>query len=109
MVVSASDIGALAEEMSTNPDWSRAEARRVTLIMRSTGDRAQDAQRMRRIHGLLSSHPGSDRYDFLVYESSRRYHLEFPNATTSYTPELHAELQVLLGERPVHVQSMRFQ
>ncbi len=108
-VMGALERGALAEDGSADPDWSSNEARRVTLILRSTGDRNQDAQRMRRIHGLLNSHPGSDRYDFLVYESSRRYHLEFPNATTGYTPELHAELQILLGERAVHVQPMRFQ
>ncbi len=64
---------------------------------------------MRRIHGLLSSHPGSDRYVFQVYEASRRYHLEFPNATTAYTPELHAKLQGLVGERAVQVEPLRFQ
>jgi hypothetical protein len=65
--------------------------------------------RMRRVHGLLTSYPGNDRFVFHVLETSRRYHLEFPSSTTGYCPDLHAQLRALLGEGSVTVEPLRFQ
>jgi len=81
----------------------------LTIILKSTGDRRRDALRMRRVHGLLTSYPGNDRFVFNVYETSRRYHLEFPSSTTGYCPELHAQLHALLGEGSVRVEPLRLQ
>ena len=85
------------------------DKRMVSLILRSTGDRKRDALRMRRVHGLLTSYPGGDRFAFEIYEASRRYHLEFPNSTTGYCPELHTQLARLLGEGTIHVTPFRVQ
>jgi DNA polymerase-3 subunit alpha len=90
---------------STEP----AESQVVIIILRSTGDRRRDTLRMRRVHGLLTSYPGNDRFTFHVFESSRRYHLEFPSSTTGYGPELHAQLHALLGEGAVRVEPLRIQ
>jgi DNA polymerase-3 subunit alpha len=81
----------------------------VTVVFKSTGDGRRDALRMRRVHGLLTSYPGQDRFVFNVYEASRRYHLEFPSSTTGYCPELHAQLLALLGEGAVQVEPLRIQ
>jgi DNA polymerase-3 subunit alpha len=81
----------------------------VTIVLKSTGDRRRDALRMRRVHGLLTSYPGNDRFVFNVYETSRRYHLEFPSSTTGYCPELHAQLHALLGEGSVRVEPLTLQ
>jgi hypothetical protein len=89
--------------------WQLAETRQVTITLRSTGDQGRDAQRLRRIHGMLSSAPGGDHYSFLVYEASRCYHLEFPNSTTRYSLELHQLLMGLLGERAVQVEPLGLQ
>jgi hypothetical protein len=78
----------------------------VTLVMESTGDGRRDARRMRRVYGLLTSYPGTDRFAFHVYESSRRYHLEFPNSTTGYCADLQAQLERLLGEGRVRVERL---
>ena len=64
---------------------------------------------MRRVHGLLTSYPGNDKYVFHVFEASRRYHLEFPNSTTGYCPELHSQLLSLLGEGTIRVEPLRMQ
>jgi DNA polymerase-3 subunit alpha len=85
------------------------DTRMVSLILRSTGDRKRDALRMRRVHGLLTSYPGADRFAFEIFEASRRYHLEFPNSTTGYCNELHAQLARLLGEGTIHVTPFRVQ
>ncbi len=81
----------------------------IKIILRSSGDKKRDALRMRRVHGLLTSYPGRDRFTFHVYEGARRYDLEFPNDTTGYCPELHAELLDLVGEGNVRAEALRLQ
>jgi len=94
----------LARELS-----GRTDPQMVIVILKSTGDRRRDALRMRRVHGLLTSYPGRDRFAFHVFETSRRYHLEFPSSTTGYSPELHAQLLTLLGEGSVQVEPLMIQ
>ena len=74
---------------------------RLTIELHSTGDKQRDALRLRRVHGLLTSYPGHDRFTFHIFESSRQYRLEFPNSTTGYCSELVAQLQRLLGDNAV--------
>ncbi|MEW6567889.1 MAG: DNA polymerase III subunit alpha [Chloroflexota bacterium] len=78
----------------------------ITLVLQSTGDPRRDALRLRRVHGLLTSYPGSDRFALHVYEASRRYHLEFPNSTTGYCQDLRTQLERLLGEGAVRVERL---
>lgn len=85
------------------------DARMITVLIRSTGDKDRDARRLRRAHGLLTSYPGRDRFVFHIYEASRRYHLEFPNNTTGFCNDLQRELVVLLGEGSVQVELLRLQ
>ncbi|MCK4960864.1 MAG: DNA polymerase III subunit alpha, partial [Anaerolineales bacterium] len=99
-----SPLMSLARELS-----GRTDPQMVIVILKSTGDRRRDALRMRRVHGLLTSYPGRDRFAFHVFETSRRYHLEFPSSTTGYCPELHAQLLTLLGEGSVRVEPLMIQ
>ena len=99
-----SPLVSLARELS-----GRTDPQMVIVILKSTGDRRRDALRMRRVHGLLTSYPGRDRFAFHVFETSRRYHLEFPSSTTGYCPELHAQLLTLLGEGSVRVEPLMIQ
>lgn len=85
------------------------DTRMITIMLESTGDRHRDTLRLRRVHGLLTSFPGTDHFAFLLYEASRRYHLEFPNSTTGFCPELHGQLVELLGEGVVRVEPLRVQ
>ena len=81
----------------------------VKVFLRSTGDRKRDTLRMRRVYGLLTSYPGGDRFAVYVFEGSQRYHLEFPNDTTGYCPELHSQLLELLGDANVQIERLRLQ
>jgi len=107
-----SSTGSISYASLVSMGMGRAELgdpQMVTIVLKSTGDRRRDALRMRRVHGLLTSYPGNDRFVFNVYETSRRYHLEFPSSTTGYCPELHAQLHALLGEGSVRVEPLRLQ
>jgi DNA polymerase III subunit alpha len=81
----------------------------LTIRLKSTGDRKRDALRMRRVHGLLTSYHGRDRFVFHVFEASRQYHLEFPNSTTGHCVDLTAQLRHLLGEGMVRVERLHLQ
>ncbi len=78
----------------------------LTVVLYASGDPKRDARRLRRVYGLLTSYPGNDRFALHVYESSRRYHLEFPNSTTGYCAELHGQLDRLLGKEMVRVERL---
>jgi DNA polymerase-3 subunit alpha len=92
-----------------NQNAASSEPRMITIMINSTGDPQRDARRLRRVHGLLSSYPGEDHFAFLLFEASRRYHMDFPQSTTGYTPELHAQLIELLGERAIRIEPLRIQ
>ncbi len=85
------------------------DPRLLTLRLTSTGDALRDARRLRRVHGLLLSYPGRDHFVFHVFESSRQYHLEFPNSTTGVCRDLFHQLTGLLGEGTVRVERLRIQ
>jgi DNA polymerase-3 subunit alpha len=85
------------------------DPRLLTIRLASTGDVQRDARRMRRVHGLLLSYPGGDRFVFHVFEASRQYHLEFPNSTTGFCKDLFTQLTLLLGEGMVAVERLRLQ
>jgi DNA polymerase-3 subunit alpha len=85
------------------------DPRMLTIRLKSTGDLPRDARRMRRVHGLLVSYPGRDRFVFHVFEASRQYHLEFPNSTTGMCRDLYNQLTLLLGEGMVTVERLRIQ
>jgi DNA polymerase-3 subunit alpha len=81
----------------------------ITVILHSTGDKTRDVLRMRRIHGIVSTFPGNDRFAFHVFERSRGYLVEFPNFTTGWCPELISKLNFLVGTENVRVEPITFQ
>ena len=84
----------------------RAQPRRVIVTIHSSGDRDRDKRRMRRLHGLLLSYPGADKFEFMVREDQRNYQLRFPNDSTGYCPALEHQLLELLGPGAVEVQPL---
>jgi DNA polymerase III subunit alpha len=80
----------------------------VTVVLRSTGDKMRDVLRLRRIHGIVTSYPGRDRFAFQIYERGRGYLLEFPNSTAGYCVELLGRLAALVGSDNVRVDKITF-
>jgi DNA polymerase-3 subunit alpha len=85
------------------------EPRMLTVILRSGTDREKDIRRLKRVHGLIRSFPGSDRFSLMVFEKGHRYVLEFPNDTTGICSELIRELIKQAGEGNVHVETIHIQ
>lgn len=81
----------------------------ITVLFRTTGDKTRDVLRLRRIHGIITSYPGNDRFAFHVFERGRGYLLEFPNFTIGYSPELVTRLSNLIGSENIRVEKITFQ
>ncbi len=88
---------------------SPGEIRMVKVIMRSTGDKRRDVLRLRRVHGMLRSVPGRDKFALLVFEGGSRYLLEFPNETTGISTDLLRALTAMVGEGSVLVETIKVQ
>jgi hypothetical protein len=82
-------------------------ARLVVISIEGTGDKERDKRRMKRLHGLLTSYPGDDQFEFSVHDyDERRYQLRFPNDTTGFCADLERLLHELLGTGAVAVRTL---
>jgi DNA polymerase-3 subunit alpha len=80
-----------------------SEPCKVWITLERSGDESRDIRRMRRIHGLLISYPGQDQFAMVIVDAEKHVVIDFPNATTGYCPELHAQLVEKLGEEAIQV------
>jgi DNA polymerase-3 subunit alpha len=85
------------------------EIRMVKVILRSLGDKQRDVRRLKKVHGMLRSSPGQDKFALLVFEGEKRILIEFPNETTGITPDLLGALTTLVGEGSVQVEKITLQ
>jgi DNA polymerase-3 subunit alpha len=81
----------------------------ITVVLRPREDKARDKLLLRRVFGVMISHPGNDRFAFHIFENGRGHLLEFPNLTTGLSPELIAQLNELVGADNVRVEPIKFQ
>lgn len=91
------------------PAEESGEIRMVKVILRSSGNRERDVQRLKRVYGILRAVPGKDRFAFYVFEGNNRVLFEFPNDTTGITPPLLKELTETVGEGNVMVETIPIQ
>jgi DNA polymerase-3 subunit alpha len=80
----------------------------LTVVLRSSNDKTRDVLRLRRIHGIIMTYPGDDRFAIQVFEKGRGYLLEFPNSTTGITQELLDRLHGLVGVENIRVDVITF-
>ena len=81
--------------------------RLVVISIEGTHDKERDKRRMKRLHGLLTSYPGDDQFEFSVHDyDERSYQLRFPNDTTGFCPDLERLLYELLGPEAVAVHTL---
>jgi len=85
------------------------EIRMVKVILRASDDKSRDVRRLRRVHGILRSMPGKDKFAVLLFEGGKRVLIEFPNETTGICPELFQRLTGMVGEGNVVVETIKLQ
>ncbi len=101
-------VSASPQALAASVDSEEETApRQLTVVLHSGSDRSRDSRRLKRIHGMLRSFPGSDKFVFLVFEGGRRFLLEFPNDTTGICSDLIRRLIELVGEGNVSVEPIK--
>ncbi len=83
-----------------NPDQ---QPRCIYITIDTCGDKNQDVRRLRRIHDILVSRPGRDRFAFRVRENGVYYEISFPNVTTGLTDTLVHKLEGLMGQNNIDI------
>ncbi len=87
----------------------KSDTHMVTIILRSSGEKERDVRRLKRVHGLLRSSPGSDHFCFLIFENGHRHFLDFPNDTTGVNQILVDQLTELVGAENIQIESIKLQ
>jgi DNA polymerase-3 subunit alpha len=83
---------------------THSSSRLVLITFRRGTDEQHDLARLRAVHQLLTDYPGDDRFSFvLVGGSNGKTQLDFPNDSTTYSADLKARLERLLGAGCVRV------
>jgi DNA polymerase-3 subunit alpha len=90
-----------------SPSAASSEPRCIVVTIQASGNKEWDTRRMRHVHGIITSYPGLDRFEFRIYEhDQRKYQLRFPNETTGYCAALEGQLTQLLGPDSVEIRTL---
>jgi hypothetical protein len=82
----------------------RAEQRWIIIYFGRSGDDDKDRRRLARLHGLLVSYPGNDRFSIIVEGQPKSQTLEYPNHTTGYCEDLVRDLlSVVEDEKNIEI------
>jgi DNA polymerase-3 subunit alpha len=73
----------------------------ITITVDSCGNKEQDVLRLRRIHDILISRPGRDKFAFRVCENGFTFEIDFPNLTTGLTEPLVHQLEGMMGSNNI--------
>lgn len=82
---------------------SDQKPRCITITIESCGNKDQDIRRIKRLHDILISRPGRDKFAFQVRENGWLYQIDFPNFTTGLTDPLVSKLTSLMGSQNIQI------
>ena len=80
----------------------------LTITLARTGDQSRDVGLLSETHRVLTSRQGHDQFRFrLSGGGNGSIEIEFPNHSTSYSPDLITKLETMLGPGAVRVEMQR--
>jgi len=81
-----------------------AESERWLMVYyQRSGDDEKDRRRIRKLHGILTSYPGGDRFTIVIEGLKQSLTMEFPNHTTAYCDDLIRDLMTTVGEENIRI------
>jgi hypothetical protein len=81
------------------PDAPPSQPERWLMIyFHRSDDPDKDRRRLTRLHGILISYPGQDRFTIVIEDGRQSLKMEFPNHTTAYCEDLHRDLLAVIGD-----------
>jgi len=114
---STSPVGTQVQELPTPKEYYVLKAppkaerlprpdqqpRCIFITLDSCGNKNKDVLRLRRLHDILISRPGRDKFAFRVRENGWLYEIDFPNMTTGLTETLIGKLKGLMGGHNIDI------
>ncbi len=70
----------------------------IIIYLQKSGDAEKDRRRLRRLHGIITSYPGPDRFSVVVEDTDQSFRMEFPNDTTLFCNDLVHDLITIVGD-----------
>jgi hypothetical protein len=95
------DTITLTDEFDAAP--GAAAERWLMVYYQRSGDDEKDRRRIRKLHGILTSYPGSDRFTIVIEGRKQSLTMEFPNHTTAYCDDLIRDLMTTVGEENIRI------
>ena len=90
----------LADEL---PEQDATAQRWLMVYYQRSGDDEKDRRRIRKLHGILTSYPGQDRFTIVIQGRKQALTMEFPNHTTAFCDDLIRDLKTTVGEDNIRV------
>ena len=85
------------------PEELPLRERNLLVKIAQTASEGEDVARLQQVFELLGRYKGGDTVRLAIIESDGVVNLELPELTTGYCPELHQQLENLVGEDGVEV------
>ena len=84
----------------------KPKPKRLTVVVRVDPNArpGSSGRQIRRLHGLVSSYPGRDRFSFMIVEAGKIYLVDYPDVHTNVCTELINKLTDQVGEENVQVE-----
>jgi len=92
-----------ADEFERPSSAAQGRPRHLHITVNRTGKQERDSKCLGKVHSLLQSHEGDDRFSLYLVSNGRRVQLDFPNATTGYCPAIEEALTEMLGPGAIRV------
>jgi len=77
---------------------------RLVISMAESGEKASDIAYLTKLMDIISEFPGEDRVKLRIINEGKVVHLDWPNVSANYCPELHQRLAALVGEDGVKLE-----
>jgi hypothetical protein len=78
----------VATGIDVTNDLDKQPRRRLTIVLRSTGNYNRDKRHIKTVYSTLISYLGHDQFSFQIFENGRGHLIDFPNDATRICPEL---------------------
>jgi DNA polymerase-3 subunit alpha len=103
-IVEPAPVVVMETRADAQPEAYMPQGPTLVVSLVSCGSKERDNRRLKQIHGILTSMPGSDRFAFLCKENGSVFRLDFPNERTAISENLLRELRGMLGDVNVAVE-----
>ena len=99
-----SSVDSLDEELFSFEEKPKPKLLTVVVRVEPDAQPGSSGRRIRRLHGLVSSYPGRDRFSFMIVEDGKIWLVDYPNVHTNICTELINKLTEQVGAENIQIE-----